>query len=55
MTERVWETVTELAGLELPGLWPQANAPPAFDLEGNLCRAAPEEPGTRGGAAVPQG
>jgi FtsP/CotA-like multicopper oxidase with cupredoxin domain len=55
MTERVWEKVTELAGLELPGLWPQANATPAFDLEGNLCRAAPEEPGTRGGAAGPQG
>lgn len=41
LTERTWEKVTELAGLEMPGLWSRANAPPAFDLEGNICRSTP--------------
>ena len=45
VAEHVWEKVTELAGLDLPSLWPAANAAPSFteDLEGNICRAEPAE------------
>ena len=39
---QLWDKVSELAGLELPGLWSEANAAPRFDLEGNICRAEPE-------------
>ena len=51
LSEQVWEKVTELAGLELPGLWPQANATPILDLEGNICRSVPaaSDPAPTGG------
>lgn len=46
LAEQVWDNVTKLAGLDLPSLWPSANAAPSFpeDLEGNICRAEPDQP-----------
>jgi FtsP/CotA-like multicopper oxidase with cupredoxin domain len=53
LAEQVWDKVTELAGLDLPGLWSSANAAPGpiFDLEGNICRA---DATTAGSASSPR-
>jgi hypothetical protein len=39
--ELLWDRVTELAGLDLPGLWPRATAAPSVvaGLDGEICRA----------------
>jgi FtsP/CotA-like multicopper oxidase with cupredoxin domain len=44
LAEQVWDKVTELAGLDLPGLWSRANAASSLDaeLEANICRAEPD-------------
>jgi hypothetical protein len=39
----VWDKLTSLAGLDLPGLWSGAEATPSLtDLAGNICRANPD-------------
>jgi suppressor of ftsI len=43
LAEQVWDKVTKLAGLDLPGLWPRAEAASSLDaeLEDNICRDEP--------------
>ena len=43
LAEQLWGKVTKLAGLDLPGLWPRAEAASSLDAElaDNICRAEP--------------
>jgi hypothetical protein len=46
LAEQVWDKVTELARLGLPGLWSDADAIASLtaDLDANICRAEPDQP-----------
>jgi FtsP/CotA-like multicopper oxidase with cupredoxin domain len=46
LTKQIWDKVTELAGLALPGLRSEADASAslAAELDANICRAEPDEP-----------
>ena len=48
VAEQLWDTVTDLAGLDLPDLWPAATAASVTaELDANICR-----PGSSGDVAL---